>query len=305
MKRTVVLGGTGYVGRHVCAALTARGHDVLVVARTPGDGDGLRFAAMDVAAADPGELVELLRRERPTAVVNSAGGVWNVTEAQMLHSNVRLVEHLAAALAALEWRPRLVHLGSVHEYAPVPAPSPIDERTPTAPATLYGRTKLRATEVLLAARHEVDCTVLRVSNMLGPGAPRGSLPGLVAERLRTAAAAGERAVLRFRALGAQRDFVDVRDVAGAVAECATAERLPTVINIGRGEATCARTLVELLIKVSGVPADLLVEEGEGPDPADRQQMDISVARALLGWIPSHGLEDSVRALWGDMAARVP
>lgn len=50
----LVAGGTGFVGRHLCAELHERGHSVTALARTPGDSlpEGIETAVGDVTARD-------------------------------------------------------------------------------------------------------------------------------------------------------------------------------------------------------------------------------------------------------------
>jgi nucleoside-diphosphate-sugar epimerase len=64
-----------------------------------------------------------------------------------------------------------------------------------------------------------------------------------------------------------------------------------------------RSLVDLLVDVSGVPARVL-ERDEPPAPADWLRVDIQPAEALLGWHPRRSLEDAVRALWNDNGGRL-
>ncbi|WP_267882014.1 NAD-dependent epimerase/dehydratase family protein, partial [Streptomyces sp. NRRL F-6674] len=36
-RKAVVIGGTGFIGRHICRALAKRGYEVLAMARKPAD----------------------------------------------------------------------------------------------------------------------------------------------------------------------------------------------------------------------------------------------------------------------------
>ncbi|MEU5348334.1 NAD-dependent epimerase/dehydratase family protein, partial [Streptomyces sp. NPDC020766] len=216
---TMVIGGTGYVGRQVCDVLSGLGHDVLAVGRDPAKAPpGLPFAPLD----QPDALEGLLTAVRPRVVVNAAGGVWEVSDAQMLGANVALVERLLTALVRAARRPCLVHLGSAHEYGGAPHGTSTHESTPTNPRTTYGLAKLRSTRLVCAAFDGglLAGTVLRLSNVLGPAAPRSSLLGAVVRRLREALATGDTARLPLDAPLAYRDFVDARDVASAVASAA-------------------------------------------------------------------------------------
>ncbi|MEV0001611.1 NAD-dependent epimerase/dehydratase [Micromonospora sp. NPDC050980] len=305
----LVLGGHGFLGRHACAALAAAGDEVIAVSRRPARLPAARSIALDLAASDQATISGMLTAMRPRVVVNAAGAVWGVSDEELTASNVTLVRRLVAALGELPWRPRLVHLGSVHEYGPVPAGTLIREQDPPRPVSPYGRTKLLGTEAVLAAVRSgaVDATVLRVVNVSGPGTPAKSLLGQVARQLRAHRHRWEPAVLRLAPLRAHRDFVDVRDIADAVCAAAAATDPAAVTNIGRGEAVSVRWLVDQLIAASGVPARI-VEHGVPAERSDRgsgidwQQVDITEARCRLRWAPRRGLTESLTALWAEVRA---
>ncbi|MFE2096612.1 MULTISPECIES: NAD(P)-dependent oxidoreductase [unclassified Streptomyces] len=299
-QNMVIFGGTGFVGRHICAALN---EDVTVVGRSrPHDLPmGAKFVAMDVARSGPESIAELLRAESPRTVVNAAGEVWGGDEERMVRSNVTLVEHLLAALAAVGGRIRLVHLGSVHEYGAIAQGTRIDEHTETVPASAYGRTKLQATNAVLDATRggRVSGMVLRVSNVIGPGLSPVSLPGATTARLRAALGTGEPAVLTLVSRPEHRDFIDVRDLVAAVL-AAGESAVEGVVNIARGESVDIRTMVDALVAISGVPTEI-VTDGEPAWPVrgsdGRQRYDVTAARTLLGWTPRRNLEEMLRSLW--------
>ncbi|MFC4013728.1 NAD-dependent epimerase/dehydratase family protein [Nonomuraea purpurea] len=306
--RIVVVGGTGFLGRQICKDLVAAGRDVLVVARNAArSAPGYRFRAIDVSDTPTGELAAMLAAERPDTVINATGGKWGLTGRELEASCVGATRHILAALASARLAPRLVHLGSVLEYGHV-APDGTDatQRSP-GPASDYDRFKLAATEAVLsaAAAGTVDAVVLRLANVAGPGAPAASLLGRVADRLAAAAGRGETAMIELTALNARRDYVDVRDVSDAVRAATRITGRPTPIAIGRGEAVPVRTLVTMLIEVSGVPATMV--EIPAPDLAadtdDWTRVDPQPARDLLGWTPRRTLRDSVHELWHDVMER--
>ncbi|MEW9522031.1 NAD-dependent epimerase/dehydratase family protein [Streptomyces tubercidicus] len=309
-RRVLVLGATGAVGRHVCAAVRAAGDEVLMVARRPGTAAGAgRFFPMDLIGEGPDGLARLIDAERPYAVVNAAGAAWQCSPEVMRQANHALVDKVLAATAAASWRPRLVHVGSVHEYTPQPPGTSLDERTPTQPTTLYGRTKLQGTESVrtAAAAGQVDAVVLRVSNTIGAGTSPGSLLGRVAAQLR-AAGADQEAVVRVSPLRASRDFVDARDAAHAVLAAAALPTGNELLNIGRGEATPVRTMVERLITVSGRQARIVEtpEPGVGAAAAqDWMRVETGRARRLLHWAVRHDIDSSAHDLWQATATAAP
>ncbi|WP_089107645.1 NAD-dependent epimerase/dehydratase family protein [Streptomyces hyaluromycini] len=311
-RRIVVLGATGFLGRHIAQACAAEGHWVLGVSRaTPHVAAGHR-AALDLAATTTARLGEFLLAHRPDVVVNAVGTVWQADEQRMRELNDVFVHRLVTALAELPSPARLVHLGSVHEYGPTPAGVPLTETQDPSPAGTYGWTKLRGTRrVQAAAGDGLDAVTLRVANACGPGAPPQSLLGKVAAELAgQAGLTGGTGELRLAPLRARRDFVDVRDVAEAALAAAFAA--PDVvagrtINIGRGQAVPVRDLVDRLVALSGLPVRLV--EAESPDGtrsgAEWQQTDITLARLLLGWRPRRTLDASLRDLLAGAWLRQP
>ncbi|MFD9792542.1 NAD-dependent epimerase/dehydratase family protein [Streptomyces sp. NPDC059070] len=321
----LVLGGTGFMGGHLCAAFRAAGHRVVCVSRGGASGrlpsDLATVHLRRDLAAPEHDLAALLAEAAPAVVVNAAGVVWQADEERMWSLNTRFAERLARAAAALPHPVRLVQLGSSHEYGPGELGTSTSEEARCAPASVYGRTKLAATEsVLDTARNTgLAAVVLRVANATGPGMPSGSLLGTVAERL-AAAPGGEQAELELAPLRARRDFVDARDVAAAAVLAAAApvdEIRGRVINIARGEAMSVRQLVERLISLADRPVRLTEREPlvapvharSGEDSralrADLgwQQLDISRARRLLGWQPAVDLDTSLADLLA--AVRLP
>ncbi|MGW0499680.1 NAD-dependent epimerase/dehydratase family protein [Streptomyces sp. NPDC003007] len=306
----VVLGGTGFLGRHVGAAFTALGARVHPVSRSGGDtpARGSTPVRLDLLAAQPDRIARLLASTGADVVVNAAGRAWRADEEEMAAGNAVLVERLVAALAELPGPPvRLIQLGSVHEYGAGAPDAATGEDHEPAPVTPYGRTKLEGTRAVLCATSErgVDGVVLRLANVIGAGAPQGSLFGRVAAHLGAAAhavARGERAAeLRLPPLRAARDMVDAGDTAAAVLAAATAPAGTVggrVINVGRGEAVLIRGLIHRMVALSGLEVPV-VEDPEGPPSRTdvaRQRLDIVRAGRLLGWRPRRSLDDSLHDL---------
>jgi nucleoside-diphosphate-sugar epimerase len=307
-RQVMVLGGTGFLGSHVCEAFHTAGFRVLSVSRRevrePGS---VRSVSLDLAEAGVAELGALFAEAEPDVVVNAAGMVWRATEPQMQALNADFVDRLVAALSAAPGKPRLIQLGSAHEYGPSPAGTATAEDQAPAPVSVYGRTKLLGTQAVLRAVRTtgLDAVVLRIANVSGPGAPTDSLPGTVAHRIADLAATtdsgGRPPQLRLAPLRAWRDFVDVRDVADAVLAAAlapAAEVTGQVLNVASGVAVHVRDLVDRLIALAGLPVQVVEEQGGSTLRTDLewQRLDVSRARTVLGWQPSRDLDESLAAL---------
>ncbi|WP_017623794.1 NAD-dependent epimerase/dehydratase family protein [Nocardiopsis chromatogenes] len=308
-----VLGATGWVGRHVVAACAARGAPVLAVARGPaGHMRGHRFRAMDLAAAGPGELGALLREADARVVVNAVDAAnardgWDRSEEELRAANVGAVRTLLEAAADQPRPPRIVHLGTLHEYGPAAPGTAVDETAPPRPGNAYARSRLAGSQEVLSATRSgrADAVVLRLANVCGPHPSPASFPGLLLRLFREAAAGG-RPVLRVA--DARRDFVDVRDVAEAVLRAAEVpEASGRAVNIGSGTAVPIAEAVALMAAAAGLPRGAVAEE---PAPVaglggDWSLADVRLAATLLDWRPRTPLEESLRAMWRAQAAPVP
>ena len=248
------------------------------------------WRSLDLVTTD---VDALLAQAAMDVVVNCAGRTHGTPE-ELGAANVGLVVRL---LDALGRRPaRLVQIGSAAEYGRGAPHRPTREDDPAEPVSVYGATKLEATE--LVRRSGASATVLRVFNPVGAGMTADSLPGRAASALVEAMALGRDSIM-MGDLSAYRDFVDVRDVAEAVASTSHAGEVSRVINIGSGTATPARALVAELAEVAGFAGELREAGGSSPrsDSVAYLCADIGLARRELGWQPGRSLRGAVTALW--------
>lgn len=293
--RVALLGGTGWVGRHACAAFARRGYGVVAVARHPPSyAPAPRFRQCDLTAASTRAIAAMLRSERVDIVVNATDSTntadgWERTEEQHREVNVDVVARLLAAAGTLPWRVRLVHLGTIHEYGPVPPGTTIAESHATCPVTSYARSKLAGSEAVLRAG-AVDGVVLRLVNLCGPHPSPDSFPGKLLRSVRAGTATVTIA-------DARRDFVDVRDVVEAVVRASAVSAAGRVVNIGSGVPVEIRALVRMFLAEAGATGARILDGPVRSLGGDWTQADITLAGSLLGWQPRIPLRKSLRDMW--------
>jgi nucleoside-diphosphate-sugar epimerase len=303
--RVLVAGGTGFVGRAVCDRFAAAGTDVAVIARAAPSGSPYRFRSLDLAAATVPDVTAVLDDERPDVVVDAVGSIWGLADEEATFRCTEPGLRLLAAVSAAACRPRLVHLGSVLEYGPAAPDGTLQADSP--PRTAYGRAKLAVTEAVTRATADgaIDGLTLRIANVAGPGTPAISLLGKVATSLADAAARDEPATVSLTPMSAHRDYVHVQDVADAVLAAATvpagSPAIGAAVDIGCGSAVPVRSLVELLIEVSGVPTHVVETGARAAGHPDWIAVDPEPARRLLGWEPRRTVRDAVEDLWSETA----
>jgi nucleoside-diphosphate-sugar epimerase len=289
MTRILLFGASGFIGRHVAAVLTPDA-DLVCPSRVECD-----LADVDVTA-----LTDLLRTVRPQAVVNCAGRVAG-TGHEMLTANAGVTGKLIEAIAAGAPEARMVRLGSAAEYGPVRHGHAVREIDSAIPISEYGVSQLAATRLVEQAAGRVDALVLRVFNPVGPGLPVTNVLGSTARLLRDAIDHGHDHIA-LGLLATYRDFVDVRDVAHAVAAALrTTDPPERVYNVASGRAVPTREAVLSLARVAGF-AGKLRDDSLSPTAARSAGVpwmrgDISRAAQLLSWAPRYDLADSLAALW--------
>ena len=317
--RVLLIGADGFLGR-LCRRPPAR--RPRRPAHRPGRGDDadVRF---DLATGSPGALTRFLDAVHPGVVVNCAGATRGDARELTRHNTVA-VATVCESLRRSSCGARLVHLGCASEYGPSQPGSSTAEDAVPRPGGPYGVSKLAATELVLGSG--LDAVVLRVFSPVGPGTPTGSPLGRLAEAMRRAMQSGD-GELKLGGLAAQRDFVDVRDVASAV-HAASLSAAQGVVNIGTGRAVrmrdgrvrarpgrrlrrrAART--RLPAGPAGHPRPV-PEHPVGSPPATSpypdgcgtwQQADVRTARDRLGWRPRIGLEESLADVWMEAACRI-
>jgi UDP-glucose 4-epimerase len=284
-----VLGAGGFVGRHLCARLSADGWAVVGTVR-PGAPGGVPVDLADppalaaaVRAADPDVAFHLAAgRARATAADRAATAAVNTT------SGLHLVEALGPRCRAV------VRLGSSTEYAAVDGP--MDETAPLAPRGFFGATKAAGSLLLAAAAQErgLRAAVLRAFQVYGPDDHEGRLVPTVLR------AARDGTVLPLTAPGSRRDWVHVDDVVEACVRAAHADDLPsgTVLNVGTGLQTANEELVAAAERATGrrIRTAVGAHPGRSWDTGSWVS-DPSRARALLGWEPTVALDDGLRRCW--------
>ncbi len=112
--RILVTGGTGFIGRPLCAALAAAGHELVVLSRDPGSVRARCGASVSPLAALSAWNDDL----RIGAVINLAGAPvidsrWSARRKQELwRSRVTFTEGLAGRIAQLSHKPAVLLSGS-------------------------------------------------------------------------------------------------------------------------------------------------------------------------------------------------
>lgn len=310
----LVTGGAGYIGAHVVRALTESGTEVVVIddlstgiaAFVP---DGVELVTANLLDSDT--VTATLADHGVTGVIHVAGYKYAGESVKYpLHTyqqNVTAMATLLEAMAATGVN-QIVFSSSAATYG-TPDVEIVDERTPTAPESPYGESKLIGEWLLrdVARSRDLRHTSLRYFNVVGSGSvdlydrsPHNLFPKVLDMLYHGRIPqinGGDYATPDGTCV---RDYVHVSDLAlahvAAARRLAAGEPVEPVYNLGSGSGTSVREIMTSIRDVTGIDFDPAVTPRRPGDPA-RIVAAGDLATRDLGWQMRHSLTDMVASAW--------
>ncbi|MFT5797607.1 MAG: UDP-glucose 4-epimerase [Candidatus Azotimanducaceae bacterium] len=331
--RVLVTGGAGYIGSHTLLELMAQGHDVhvfdnfsnsspLVLDRVRSLSNG-SVNCVDADIRDRAALDRVMGDFAPEAVVHFAGlkavGESAIKPIDYYDVNITGTLCLLAAMDRVGCT-RIIFSSSATVYGE-PVYLPYDEAHPTAPTSVYGRTKLMAEEILTdwaAARPAASAVLLRYFNPVGahPSAQIGEDPSDIPNNLMpfiAQVAVGKRTHLSIFGDDYDtpdgtglRDYIHVVDLARAhvaALDYAAVTAGARPFNIGTGRSYSVRDMVAAFARACGQDIPVQVAPRREGDIA-AMQADASRAATELGWTATHDLDDMTASTWAWQSANL-
>ena len=299
MSTSVVTGGAGFLGSHLCEALLARDHRVICVDNLEtGSLGNIEHLRGEAFVFRPHDLTQHVEIDEPVDFVYHLASPASPIDYLRLPLQTLKVgsygTHNALGLAKVK-RARFL-LASTSEVYGDPQVHPQPETywghvNPIGPRGVYDEAK-RYAEALTMAYHRqqgVDTAIVRIFNTFGPRMrPHDgrAIPTFIRQALE------EKPLTVFGSGSQTRSFCFVDDlVRGLILLAESGEHFP--VNIGNPTEMTLLELAEAVVRATGSSSPIVFEALPVDDPQVRQP-DITRAQQLLGWAPEIDLDEGLR-----------
>ena len=286
MKKVLLTGATGFIGRHCLALLSARGYEVHAISSKMLTGNSSSVCWYRANLLDPGQVSDLMAKVQPTHLLHFAwftmpGKYWTSLE------NIRWVQgSLDLILAfALHGGQRVVIAGTCAEYDWRYGYCS-EQTAPLLPATLYGTCKHALQTMLSIFTRQTGLSGAwgRIFFLYGPH----EHPDRLVSSVIRSVLQGEPA--RCSHGNEIRDFLHVEDVASAfVALLESGVSGP--VNIGSGRPVALKDVIhKIAYKVNRLD---LIRLGDVPASANDPPLllaDVSRLLNEVNWRPKFDLD---------------
>lgn len=308
MKRYCLIGGAGFIGRHLWHYLHSRGKEISVIGRSK-ISDGIFPPDVAYYTGDYGDKKFLLDVIQDVdCVVNLAySSVSKVSFKDPIKDillnlppNNTLFESIGHTSVK-----KLVVVSSGGTIYGMPISIPIPEDHPTNPISPYGITKLVIEKYALMYHKlsNVPVICVRPSNVYGEGqrpyTGQGFIPTAIASVL------DGRKITMFGQTGTIRDYIHVSDTAKGIVSAAEFGAPGDIYNIGTGVGRNNKEILDIISQHAtkeGLAVNIKLLPPRSLDvPAN--VLDNTRLESISGWKPEISIEEGILRMWNSMKIR--
>ncbi len=302
IKKILVTGVNGFVGKHLVSELEGVGIEVLGIAGKSADQESGKYIQIDLT--DRGSVQKNIDFSGIEGVIHLAGlaSVGDSFSNPLKYINVNSSIQINLMETALEQgcKPKFIVVSSGSVYDPSMA-LPLKEESPIKPTSPYSISKLVQEDLgQYYTSRGLECVIARPFNHIGPGQGSGFIVPDLAKQIVEARKNGERSI-RVGNLNTKRDYTDVRDIVGAYILLLKKGRSGEVYNICSGTAVSGKEILEGLEKAAKIEINPIIDPSKNR-PVDNPVIygDYSKLNNETGWKPEIKLDQTLADIIASM-----
>ncbi len=301
--RTLLLGGSGFIGSHLADQLLSSGHEVSIFHATGASRQNITHLGQDIRIVEGdfnnGDFASILRGvDVVVHLVNSTfpgsslGSPIYDIQSNVI-STVRLLDACRDASVS-----KIVFLSSGGTVYGIPQYVPIDEQHPLNPISPYGISKLMIEKYLAMYHHHygLDYTILRLSNPYGsrqdPYRGQGVLAAWMHRLMfnKPIEIWGDGSVIR--------DYIYIKDAVRAIELAIIHITKEKIFNVGSGVGL---SLTELREKLEYCTGKLMQVDHKVMQKVDVpvNVLNIELIERTLDWSPLTSIDQGTSLMWDD------
>lgn len=275
-----VVGSNGFLGSSACSSLKRYGHNVLPITKHNFETE---FNPTNFNSDIPGTVIWLASKVNPSTAESNA-----ILAESELREFKEVVERCSDRISNFIFASSG---GMVYSSDTLPFTEDSEARGVNA----YGKLKSLMENVLIQSG--LPYTILRISNVYGPGQVVKNSQGIIAALFDAALKGNE-----FNLFGPatnKRDFLFIEDLMKLLALVVEREVSSGVLNVGSGKAVKISELLELFSSLTDLRPMI---HPTAARTIDRPEfwLDITKAKDSLGWLPRHSLKAGLAVTWNNL-----
>ncbi len=303
MKKVLIIGAAGFVGNHLIDYILNSRKDWQVTGtKMPNEKINKDIEVLDADITDIEQIRTVLKNVHPDyifhlAALSSVAVAWKNPQLA-IDINIKGSVNLLDALRELDYKPRVLMIGSGEEYGHIRENEvPVNEDNNTRPGNIYAVTKVTQNLIskVYCDAYKLDIMSTRSFNHTGPNQAPLFVVADFCKQVAEIEKGLKEPVISVGNLSAKRDFTDVRDVVRAYCLLMEKGTAGETYNVGSGKAVEIRSILDMILGESEKQIEVRV------DPAKLRPVDVPIIEADIsklkndtGWTPEIPLIQTIR-----------
>jgi GDP-4-dehydro-6-deoxy-D-mannose reductase len=291
MRKFLITGANGFVGRYLSRYITSKGDIVF--------SSGIELnSEIILDVCNTKQITKALKNTKPTNIIHLAGfsSVKKSFEDPELcmkinrDGTINLLESIRVNCP----KSKIIIISSSEVYGQ-PKYIPIDEKHPLNGTNPYALSRIAQENAITKNFNDLNIIVSRSFNHTGPAQPKGFVLPDFASQIAEITKENLPVEIFVGNLATERDFTDVRDIVRAYYLLSTKDTPHKIYNVCSGKFVTISSILDLIIKLSNKKIKITIDnEKRRPIDIPRYFGSNRLIFKDVGWQPKIALEQTIK-----------